>query len=197
MKSHTVNGYLVVRAAGARQYRGVDREPWDTVDSAYFAQTLPPEIRHFYQDVRDAEKRGFWWPTTESGEIAQKMLSFTQSRDPDAELIAVFSPYLAQTMGRSAWTERGALLLGIDVISVGEWSLLRKLECASGQLPDPIAALMNESGLLRHADDAEVIAEHYRRVAEQGLVETIAGTDSGIPVEPVWVYTIERQARAT
>lgn len=192
MKSHTINGYLVVRVAGARRYRGVDREPWDTVDSAYFAQALPPEMRYFYQDVRDAEKRGFWWPTAESLEAAEKMLAFSQSREPDTELIAVFSPYIEQTIGRRAWAERGARLLGIDVISVGEWSLLGKLECASGQLPGPIAALINEAGLLRHADDADVIAEHYRRVAGQGLVETIASADSGIPVEPVWVYTVER-----
>lgn len=190
MTEQIANGYLVVSAPGKRRYRGADRRPWEVVDAAYYSRTLPDDIRRLYEGMRAGERRGLWWPTTSSREDATRLLEFTRAQEPEAELIAIHSPYLRNETGRQEWTEASAGFLGIDVISVGEWSLLQALAETDMSLPDDIVSQLNDSGLLQDDSIAGRIEAYYRELSDKERVEPIAAPESGIPVEPVRVYLV-------
>lgn len=191
MTEHIANGYLVVRASGGRRYRGADRQPWELIDAAYYSRALPDDIRRLYEGMRAGEGRGLWWPTTSSREDATRMLTFTRAQEPAAELIAIHSRYLRHETGREEWTEASTRFLGIDVISVGEWSLLQALDRAGVSLPQHIAAQLNSAGLLQDESEVELVEAYYRQLSNQGGVEPIADKDPRIPVEAVRVYLLD------
>lgn len=194
MTTSLINGYMVVGLPGAGNYRGVDREPWDIIDAAYYDRDLPSDIQQIYASIKNDPSRGFWWPTVQSRTEAAKLLAFTRTREPQAELIGIVSPYLDRVAGRAGQQDTTLLHLGFDLISVGEWSLLRAMAESATHLPDRTAALINASGLLRRAEDADRVETSYRRMAEQGFVEAIADRGSGLPVEPVGVYLTGEEA---
>ena len=183
-----VNGYVVVSARGGGAYRGVDREPWETIDARYYARTLPEDIRRIYETMRGTEMRGLWWPSSSSRQDARRLLSFTRIHEPSAEMIAIESPYLEHAVGRDGWTDSSVEFLGVDMVSVGEWSLLGAVERAGVGGSDDVVPPLTDAGLLRDASGTARIEAYYRRLAERGRVEPIADVDSGVPVEPVRVY---------
>lgn len=187
MSRGEINGYIIVSPNRGGIYRGVDRDPWNTVDSAYYSHTLPPPVRKLYDRMKRSPERGFWWPTTPSIEEALTLLRFTQTQEPDAELIGVYSPYLRQHAKRKPWREP-LDFLGVDVLSIGEWSLLNGLEQASLLLQGDIRKTINEHGLLCDESSAARLEEYYRHLSEKNLVEAIASASSGILIEPVHVY---------
>src|SRR5688500_10534309 len=138
--------------------------------------------------MRVYEKRGLWWPTSWSREHLAKLLAFSRTQDSHTEVIAVYSPYL-RDLGREEWTDASAEFLGIDVISVGEWSLLQMFEAADIALPARITALVNEAGLLSEVCATQYVEDFYRELSEQGYVEPIASVDSRIPVESISVFS--------
>lgn len=192
MTGREVNGYLVVSPARAGSYRGVDRQPWETIDAAYHDRTLPKDIVRLYECIRASPSRGLWWASTSSLEHAAIMLEFTRTREPHAELIAVYSPYLLHEVGREVWIDREAGVLGTDVVSVGEWSLLRALGRSDISPADDITEHINEWGLLRDASAAGRVEDYYRQLSDDEVVEPIAGAGAGIPVEPTTVFQVRR-----
>lgn len=127
MSAPMINGYTLVSSQGSGIYRGPDRDPWDLVDERYYAGTLPEAIRVEYEILKSDEARGLWWPTSTDLSSATRLAEFSRQAGGDVELIGVFSPYIDQLPHRKAWEEPRARLLGLDVVSVGEWSLLRAM----------------------------------------------------------------------
>jgi hypothetical protein len=187
MTAPLINGYLVVSAPSERlSYRGVDREPWEAIDEAFYARTLPLDIRREYEVMHDECE--FWWPALRSRRQAERLLAYTRQHEPSAELIGVLSPYLANMLGYEAWPDSTATWIGIDIISIGEWSLLRALQEASVSLPGDEVAL-NEAYLLRSDAEASRVEQHYRRLAAENRVEPIADPDA-LGTEAVVIYTL-------
>ncbi len=117
------------------------------------------------------------------------MLAYSRTKERRAELVAICSPYL-RYLGRDEWSEPAAEFLGVDVISVGEWSLLRAMERAAISLPKEVAQL-NRSGLLRDESAIARVEAYYRELSDQGRVEPIAARDTGVPVESARVHLVD------
>jgi hypothetical protein len=166
----------------------VDRQPWEIIDDSYYRHRLPNELRDLFQASR--EERGFWWPTLTSRRDAEQMLAYTRNQGQPAEVVGVFSPYLEHAIGRRSWIDDHACLIGIDVISIGEWSLLRALQEASVTLPRDIQPLLNDSCLLCDAAGATALVQYYCILAEQGIVEQIAEGESALGTEAVSIYVV-------
>lgn len=191
-----VNGYLVVSPKTPPEiYQGPDRSPWAHFEECFYGELLPGPIRDAYASLRSDQSRGFWWPTSTDLDTATNLAAYSREAGRDAEVIAIYSPYLADSEYRKGWHEPRGRLLGVDVLGVGEWSLLRALLTA----PDPacrnVVASVNAAGLLPDASRAGIVEARYRELARIELVEPIADADSRIPVETVTVYDLARSAR--
>lgn len=186
MRAQIVNGYLVVspKEPGAT-YQGPDRSPWDQIDEGFYEGTLPKRIRAAYDSLRSDQSRGFWWPTCTDLGTAMMFADYLRQGGKPAEVIAIYSPYLARSQGREGWHEPRARLLGFDVVAVGEWSLLKAL--LDGQDPQCTKAV-NAAGLLPDKSYVPTVEARYRELSQSNVVEPIAATDSAIPVEAVTVY---------
>jgi hypothetical protein len=120
------------------------------------------------------------------------LLKYTESQGCSSEIVGVWSPYLELVGGKeSAIADENVMAAGVDVISVGEWSLLRCLqEVADRGAVKSLAQLLNPYGLLNDAADVRRVEELYRTLSEAGIVEPIADPDSGLPVEPVSIFLL-------
>lgn len=183
-----VHGYLVVQCSQAA-YHGVDREPWEQIDIAYHEGRLPRDLSTLYQRMRSDASRGFWWPTASSLVDAKTLLHFSSSHDK-LEILGVRSKYLAEAVGRVGTLESEAVPLGVDVVSIGEWSLLRAM--LQGVPTSSIAVLpeLNRFGLLNSESDLVRVEHAYSELCKEGRVEPIASGQSPIGIEAVWVYRV-------
>lgn len=181
------NGYLLVSEKNSNTlYRGVDRVPWDYIGGGYYAKSLPTNLNHIYEALRKGNSQSLWWPTSTNLADTVLLQEFSTTAGVGTELLGVFSPYLAEALGRDAWEEPAADLLGVDVVSIGEWSLLRSL--LESPMAGKVMGLVNGHGLLPDTAGIEVIDRMYKKFAAENIVEPIAGSGSGLAVEPVTVF---------
>jgi hypothetical protein len=189
MNAPRINGYVLVSMSPGL-YRGVDRDPWDYIDERYYAGTLPDSIRTAYDVQRKNASHDLWWLTCNDLPQAMTLADFSRQQGMSVELIAIHSPYLAQVREQDSWEEPRARSLGSDVVSIGEWSLLRAgLEEAPDSVAGELATLVNSAGLLRDPTHASTIEQRYRELAEANIVEPIADAASGL-IESVAVYSM-------
>ncbi|WNG40967.1 hypothetical protein F0U61_50175 [Archangium violaceum] len=188
-----VSGYIVVdKPRQEFPYRGVDRKPWEVVAGHFYEGRLPKEERSKFEQIKLREPRGFWLPVSREIGAAHELLAYSIANGAPCELIAVSSPYLSSLRFRAEASGRTLFRLGTDVISVGEWSLLKILQEHVLQDPShPLPFILNEHGLLRDGRDVGTVESLYREWAELGRVEPIADVASGLPVEPVDVFLLE------
>lgn len=187
-----VNGYVVVVSlrADVQPYRGVDRDPWAPLVASDGQWRLPPELDRELMLARSGEARGdFSFPTVTDLSIARRLLAAARP-EKDPELIAIYSPYLTEGLGRAPWPQEEADFLGVDVVGLGEWSLLGALQSdgapPSVRLP---SGLLNSNGLLPDATRLPDVVRHYRAAARAGHVEELAGPGQ-LPIEPVSVFSV-------
>lgn len=191
-----VNGYLVVspKEPGAT-YQGLDRSPWEQIDEGFYEESLPETIRVAYASLRSDESSGLWWPTCMDLATATMLAAYSREAGKRVEVIAIYSPYLAHSQDCAGWCEPRARFLGVDVVAVGEWSLLKTLLEARDPACRKAVSTVNEAGLLSHASCASIVEARYRELARANLVEPIADPDSGVPVEAVRVYGLDDDPR--
>jgi len=189
------NGYLLVRGPVCTEsgcYWGVDREPWGTIGDHYWTHQLPPNLAAVFERLRRRENRGVWWPFAPNLDDVFALHEYARQHDPDTEIIATYSDYLEHSIGAPR-TEVAGCHLGFDVVSVGEWSLLRELLESSIALPSDIAKGVNAKGLLTDASIALAVEKFYRKVAQPRGAEVIA-SDPRIPVEAVSVIGVDLES---
>jgi hypothetical protein len=194
MTAPIVNGYVVVDSPRVDfSYRGVDRQPWDLVEAHYYEGRLPEHLCTIFERIRSAENRGFWWPVSRSRSAAEALLKYTESQGCSSEIVGVWSPYLELVGGKEgSITNESVMVVGVDIIAVGEWSLLRCLqEVTDRGAAKSLAQLLNPYGLLNDAADVRHIEELYRTLSGIGIVEPIADPNSGLPVEPVSMFLLK------
>ncbi len=192
MSSALVNGYVLVSPPNFEAvYKGPDRDPWELVDEDYYGGRLPPILRSVYELMRSDESRGLWWVTCKDRAAAVPFVEFERERGRSVEVLAVRSPYIASSQDRQEWEEPRAIFLGVDVISVGEWSLLRVIQESQHPASDELKAMVNDAGLLSDTHSVRTIERKYRELASANIVEPIAAPDSGIVVEAVETYALE------
>lgn len=191
MRTALVNGYILVSPVNSEiTYRGVDRAPWEMIDSDYYLGKLPPVLHTSYKSMKLENSRSLWWLTCNKLETVISFAEFEQQKNHNYELLAVWSPYLAGIQNHQGWKEPKATFLGIDIISVGEWSLLRAIQACQHPTCSKLKAVMNSAGLLSNKSYINIIVQKYRELANKDIVEPIAEPGSGIAIEAVNVYSL-------
>ncbi len=194
MKKLHVNGYVVVDAAGGLlRYRGLDRKPWELVDLDFYADKLSPELKKAYL-VFDTSEHGLFQPQIATKKIAAQFINHSRQAGRAVELIAVRSGYLDEVRGTTLVNASELEFLGIDVVPVGEWSLIGDLiysDPIRTQFLTDFADVLNENILLREKEPVARLEAYYRHLAAQNLCEPIDDPSPDFPVEGVEVYLVK------
>ena len=193
MNKVLVNGYVLVSLdTSGSIYRGPDRALWEKVDDDYYSGRLPPQLHMAYKSIKSDDSRGIWWTTCKTLETVISFAEFENKKNHNVEPLAVWSPYLANTQSCQGWEEPRATLLGFDVISIGEWSLLRAIqECQHGAHCEDFEIKVNKAGLLSNSSSVREVENKYQKLASEGMVEPIAEVNSGAVVESIEVYSLD------
>ena len=179
------NAYLLVPRPTTR-FQGPDRTPWDVVGEAYWARRLPRDLRTYYEQMM--RRRWCSWPTTRSLDIATALADYSTRMSGESwEIVGIFSPCLAALETASCSDAEGFSRVGVDVVSVGEWSLLRALEEAPHVIV-PLERLLNQYGLLSDSRDVPLIVRSHAFAVQARWVEEIADPATGYGIEAVDVF---------
>lgn len=191
MTNPKCNGYMVVDARQTA-YAGADRDPWGPLVRARGMGLVSNTLWGRYLEEERTRSRGYWWPSVADLELARQFLSCSRMADPSSQLIAVQSQYL-ESIGRLEVDLGSGAALGVDVIAVGEWSLLGALCAASaaGRLSPVCPFEVNENWLLRDRNDSGHVIEYYRRCQHDGVVEAIAPEAAGLGFDAISVSLVE------
>lgn len=192
MGNYQVNAYSIVvpPVGGGRAFRGISSDWIERVGDAYYAESLPKELRVAYESIGSEDH--FWTPTFCDERTLRLVVDWFTSMSPalSIEVIACYSPYLHKCVGRKPWVDRRAEPLGIDVVSIGEWSLLRELQVMLGSRCQFLAENTNAEGLLLDSSKVAELVDLYRSLSIENKVEPIGDEDPRVPVEAVEVYSL-------
>jgi len=196
-----VSGLLVVRWIGADKdsdghsyypkeaaclgslcYGGIDRMPWFELDEAFYRGTLPGDISRLRASLTEANEDLTGIRLCQDLRTALALLEYSNRSETKNELIALRSDKLARVKGAMKLDNSLCTWLGYDVVSLGNWSLLR-----DGLFRSPASfpgweKMINESGLLIDPELSESIIELYEAASRAGQVEELPGSLYGIDV---------------
>jgi len=170
-------------------YAGAWRMPWHDIDLELYGGTLPNNLRELYRtNVTDLQGSGF--SLCKDLGLAIKFLEYCNRETFRCELIAVYSPRLAELKGTIDVADDLLRHLGWDPIQIGGGPLL--VDNGIFTVPDLFPTWrerLNENGLLASAEEALQYVSNYLQLVEAKLIEEIYPTDSN-PIEPIRVFSV-------
>lgn len=195
--SRHIHGYVALECSSAH-YRGISREEWPAQFEEFFHGELEPGLRAIVERMnQDPQSQCFAPKFVRTWSDVESLMEHTPEANVD--LVGFFSPYLERQKSPS-WEERRARFIGIDVVPVGEESLLYKLEQARA-LSDPddrasvgldefLARHVNQDGLLRSNSSKNAVLQFYDQLVAKEWIEEYT-TDFPDSPESVRVFLIE------
>ena len=197
-----ISGFLVVRKAGmdkdpegrafygarpsclgALCYGGIDRMPWFDLDEEFYAGTLPEGVARLRKslDLANDDLTGIRlckdWPT------ARALLEFDERARLVNEIVCVRSGKLAAIKGTVGSSDVPAVRWGgYDLVSLGNWSLLREGLFRSPASFQGWEKVLNEFGLLSSPESADEYLRLYEAASHAGRVEELPGSLYGFDV---------------
>lgn len=197
ISSHYIHGYVALECSSP-QYRGISREEWPAQFDEFFHGELESGLRTIVERMNQDPRSECFAPkfVREWSEVESLM---AHAPEANVDLVGFFSPHLERQLSPS-WEERRARFIGIDVVPVGEESLLYKLEQARA-LSDPderalvglddfLACHVNDDGLLRSASSKNAVLQFYDQLVTKEWIEEYT-TDISDSPESVEVFLIE------
>lgn len=165
-------------------YGGVGRMPWFDVDEACDAEPPDPHLCGLRDTLQEANPDLTGLDLTRRLGLARELLEFSNRGGQANELIAVWSKKLEQIKG----AEESSVPVewrGLDVVSLGHWSLLEDGYFAVPEAFPDCASLLNAEGLLRDEPCAVEYEQRYRSAESAGAVEELIEEPYG--VDRLWV----------
>ena len=210
MSSVTICGYEIVRRAetscdpegrgaypssvpriGTKLYHGLDRMPWFDLDELWYLNAASPELGEFRRRLREENDdwSGIYLVDT-LFEVRQAKDALDKARPAVAEhneIVALYSPTLEKLKSRASCERSSIAFLGLDVVGIGEWSLIREGLFGATALQAEWAKALNEWGLFESQQDCAEFADAYRAASRQLNVEEL-GRETR--VESIAVYRV-------
>ncbi len=195
MRKLQINGYVVVDAVSSLlSYRGVYRMAWELAGDDFYADKLSPELKEAYLVLDSSDVYDRFRPQITTKEIAAQFINHSRQAGRAVELIAVRSNYLDNVRGTTLVNANEVEFLGIDVVPLGEWSLIEALifsDPIRTQFLTDFADVLNENILLRDKEPVARLEAYYRNLAAQNLREPTNEPSPDFPVEGVEVYLVK------
>jgi hypothetical protein len=151
-------------------YEGVMRMAWFDVDEAYYAGTLPAELRI----LREAAKEPFNFTGLDlvaDIQHARELLAFSNRDHKQNEIMAVFSEVLTSIYGTFTLAANELEWLGWDAALLGSYSLLEDGLFWKPQLFEEHRQALNLRGLFPSAEVARGYVAAYRPLADKGVLD--------------------------
>lgn len=181
MNQTTVDAFLLGLAPDGARYYGVGRSLMDEIASEYWADRGSPLAEAYVASARRGARYGHVFTSYADAAAALPLLE--RHLGSTVVVIGVSSDYLASVLSPSEESIE-MVLLGYDVVSVGEWSLLQEIMRVdlSRDLERDHGVSLNRSGLLDRSDEEAVrsVEQVYRAAAEQNRVEPTWDPEVGI-----------------
>ena len=172
-------------------YSGLDRAPWGAVLELYYTDRLESEEQIAFEKLRSGHESGYWWPLCRSLSSLAKWQTVLHRERVPFEVLGVYSRYL-EACGLQSFllpTPRSRLL-GYDVLSVGEWSLLAALLESDSAVAKSAASKLNSNGLMDNCNSMHQIEGVYHLLEETNEVEEIASVESDL-MDCVAIYSLD------
>lgn len=196
-----VSGFLVVRKIGMDQdperrayysaqasclgtlcYGGIDRMAWFDLDEEFYSGALPEGVARLRKALDQSNDDLTGLRLCQDLSVTRSLLEFNEHSRRVNEIIAVGSNKLSGIKGTVDFDESKGLRLGYDLVSLGNWSLIREgLFRSPASFPE-WENLVNEFGLLSSTAAAASYTEAYEAAALAGQVEEIPGSLYGLDV---------------
>lgn len=194
-----VSGFLVVRkigmdgdpegrafypteasCLGSLCYGGIDRMPWFDLDEEFYSGTLPESVNALREALSRSNDDLTGLRLCKDLTAALTLLEFDDHSRRVNELVAVRSNMLAGIKGTVDFDTARGLSLGYDLVSLGNWSLIREGLFQSPECFGGWEQVVNEFGLLRAPAAAREYSELYEAAALAGKVEELPESPYGI-----------------
>lgn len=196
-----VSGFLVVRkigmdkdperrayysaqasCLGALCYGGIDRMAWFDLDEEFYQGALPEGVARLRKALDQSNDDLTGLRLCKDLSVTRSLLEFNEHSRQVNEIIAVRSDKLAGIKGVVDFDESEGLRLGYDIVSLGNWSLVREgLFRSPASFPE-WENIVNEFGLLRSPAAADEYTRAYEAAALAGQVEELPGSLYGLDV---------------
>ena len=163
-------------------YGGIDRMPWFDLDEEFYNGALPESVAPLREALSRGEDDLTGLRLCRDLSTARALLEFNAYSRRVNELIAVRSDKLAGIKGTVGFDGAAALSLGFDLVSLGNWSLLREGFFRSPSFFPLREHVLNEFGLLRAPAAVHEYVELYEAAALAGEVEELPESPYGIDV---------------
>jgi hypothetical protein len=164
------------------KYRGIDRMPWEEVDSAFYAKSLPKGDGEIWANMQKERKGQFGGFVCRTRKEAETLLAFSNSKQHINELCVFYSEKIAAIRG-SIEIEENIEWLGYDVFSIDNWSLIASGVLCSPEFLRQWESDLNENLLLNSADNVSNLINDYKKFAKsdqfvEDLIEEPLGIDA-------------------
>jgi len=170
----------------ASGYRGVDRDRWGFLQQEHHAKRLTGDLAQIRKKVYESGLDFSGIELLKDIELTRAVLNWMKSSNIEGEMVALCSPTLEARKGSFFYTvER---VLGFDVYSFGDWSLIKAAVIDTGVMAHWRAKL-NSNLLLENENDTDAFIHEYLRHVEVGRLEKLSGGPN-FPVEAVAVSTV-------
>jgi len=155
---------------GEKEYRGIDRFPWEDLDDLHYAGTLQPSLASLRHEL-ERSNAGDWsgLSVMKSYEDAKAVSLVVAEQN---EIIALWSPMLAQVKGEFE-SPVPLELMGLDCLCFGEWSVLLAGVYASASHFEWAVDRINQYGLLDSEADCEAVFRSYVELSSRDIVEPL------------------------
>lgn len=151
-------------------YRGLDRLPWEDLDSQYYNKSLPvhlSEMRNIL-DKKNNDLTGV--RVTSNLDIARSVFNLNPTA---CDVIGVWSEELSSIKGEYL-IDGEFHYMGLDCISLGEWSAILVGIFSNPDKFSEFVPLLNDDGLLSKISDCAALFRRYKQLSKLGLTEPMA-----------------------
>jgi hypothetical protein len=172
------------------KYRGIDRMPWEEVDSAFYSKSLPKGDGEIWANMQK-ERRGLYGGIVcRTKKEAEALLSFSNRNQHANELCVYYSDKLSAIRG-CIEIEETIEWLGYDVFSIDNWSLIANGVLCSSEFLRQWKSDLNENFLLDSADNVSKLIKDYKEFAKNDqFVEDIIEEPLGIDAFKIGIVNL-------
>jgi hypothetical protein len=178
-----ISGFLVVRKPqwatatfhqlnnqiDGKIYHGVDRLPWEDIDTDYYAGKLQTSLIPIRKKIEGQNKDLIGLNLLQDYDEA---LEVHRAYREKTDVLSVYSPELAQIKGCFSSPNAGTYI-GIDCFCFGEWSIILRGIYVKPEYFTRELNCLNSFGLFQSNSDCPSALSQYLQLASRGLVEPL------------------------
>lgn len=161
-------------------YGGIDRMPWFDVEDELYSGNLPADLKNIHDAIKKSNDDFTGLAICTDFQAALQLLEYSNRKVRRNELIALTSPKLSEIKGSFELHPQRVEWLGYDIVSLGNWSLLREGFFVQPDEFKDLRQRLTSAGLLSDLEIATAYVQDYLAASNKGHVEELPESSYGI-----------------